>query len=102
VPLYEWARQLNPAAPRTVGYASCLLEVGRYDQAKAEALEVIRTGGDLSMPRRVIFLADSAKAASVRQLSNGTSPTVAVQSPGKPPESMQKTAPERRSESMNR
>jgi protein O-mannosyl-transferase len=102
VPLYEWSRQLNPAAPRTVGYASCLLEVGRYDQAKAEALEVIRTGGDLSMPRRVIFLADSAKAASVRQLSNGTSPTVAVQSPGKPPESMQKTAPERRSESMNR
>jgi protein O-mannosyl-transferase len=85
VPLYRWSRGLNPGTPHTVTFASCLLEVGEYDSAKTEALEVIRSGGNLTMARRVIFLADSAKAASARHPGNGASPTVAAKSPGKPP-----------------
>jgi hypothetical protein len=97
IPLYRWSRELNPGAPRTISYATCLLEEGEYDAAKAEALEVIRTGGDLSVPRRVIFLADSAKAAG-SNIRGGvqTSGAAATAEHGKPPESMQKTAPRTR------
>jgi protein O-mannosyl-transferase len=103
VPLYQWSRALNPGTPRTVGYASCLLELGQYDAARAEALEVIRTGGDLTMPRRVIFWADSAKAADARRANDPKqTPVVSARGHGKAPESMQKAAPQTRSEPTNR
>jgi len=93
VPLYRWARELNPGAPRNIFYARCLLEVGDYDGARAEALEVIRTGGELSVPRRVIFLADSAKAAEDKGRRGGqVAPAGSSGGTGKPPESMQKAA----------
>jgi hypothetical protein len=98
LPLYRWSRALDAVAPANVRYASCLLEVGEYDAAKAEALEVIRVGGNLSMSRRVIFYADSAKAAGAR-ISKGLNDTrvQASRLPGKAPESMQKAAPRTRS-----
>jgi hypothetical protein len=102
IALYRWSRQLNPAAPRTVKFASCLLEMGEYDAAKAEALEVIRTGGNLSVPRRVIFWADSAKADRARfpKEPNNT-PVKEPGMSGKAPESMQKAAPGARSGPAN-
>ena len=103
VPLYQWSRALNPGSPRTVRYASCLLELGQFDAAKAEALEVIRTGGDLTMPRRVIFWADSAKAAGEQVAKEPKrAPVVVSGGHGKPPESVQKAAPQTRSEPANR
>jgi len=103
LPLYKWSRGLNPSTPRTVIYASCLLQMGQYDAAKAEALEVIRTGGDLTMPRRVIFWADSAKAAKARSVSDVEhTAVVAARGHGKPPESMQKAASQAHSEPTNR
>ncbi|HEX8941781.1 MAG TPA: hypothetical protein VF785_01520 [Gemmatimonadaceae bacterium] len=103
LPLYRWSRGLDPGSPPNIRYASCLLEVGDYDAARAEALEVIRTGGDLTMPRRVIFLADSAKAADARIAEDPKHTPVSVSSGhGKPPESMQKAAPQGRSEPANR
>jgi hypothetical protein len=102
IPLYRWSRELNPGAPRTISFATCLLEEGQYDAARAEALEVIRTGGDLSVPRRVIFLADSAKAAEATLRGGGeTSGTAPTDEHGKAPESMQKTAPKTRSGATN-
>ena len=103
VPLYRWSRGLDAGTPRTVGYPSCLLQTGDYAAAKAEALEVIRTGGDLTMLRRVIFLADSAKAAEARRTSDvAHTPVVAIRGHGKPPESMQKAAPQTPGEPTNR
>jgi hypothetical protein len=94
VPLYRWARGLTPGLPRTVNYPSCLLELGEYDAARAEALEVIRTGGDISMPRRVIFLADSAKAAGKRATAPAAQTSVAAAtSHSKPQMALQKAAP---------
>jgi hypothetical protein len=94
LPLYRWSRDLAPTGPPNIGYAACLLEGGEYDAAKAEALEVIRAGGNLMMSRRVIFCADSAKAAN-GQGSNGAhaAPVAVSGGHGKPPETMQKAAP---------
>jgi hypothetical protein len=103
LPLYRWSRELAPTSPPNIGYAACLFEGGKYDEAKAEALEVIRAGGNLMMSRRVIFCADSAKAAGApRHKETRTSPAMATSSHGKPPESMQKAAPERDQKSTNR
>jgi len=102
LPLYRWARGLDPTSPPNIRYASCLLEVGEYDAAKAEALEVIRVGGNLMMSRRVIFCADSAKAADGRTSADrGALPVAGPGGPGKPPESMQKAAPRTRSGPTN-
>jgi protein O-mannosyl-transferase len=102
LPLYRWSRGLDPTAPPNIRYASCLLEVGDYDAAKAEALEVIRAGGDLSMSRRVIFCADSAKAAGALIAKEPNDHRVqASGARGKAPESMQKAAPRTRSGTTN-
>ena len=94
VPLYRWSRGLAPGLPRTVNYPSCLLEIGEYDAARTEALEVIRTGGDISMPRRVIFLADSMKAAGRRAMPSTAETSVrAAAGRSKPQATMQKAAP---------
>lgn len=102
VPLYRWSRGLNPGTPRTVSYATCLLEVGEYDAAKAEALEVIRTGGNLTVPRRVIFWADSAKAAGRSVAKAGGAAQVEMSGgQGNPPETVQKATPKQRSGTEN-
>jgi hypothetical protein len=64
IPLYRWSRALDPDFPlgRTA-YAICLLEDGRFADAKAAAFEAMRGGGDVKIARRVIFLADSARSA---------------------------------------
>jgi hypothetical protein len=102
IALYRWSRELNPGTPRTVNFASCLLEMGEYDAARAEALEVIRTGGNLSVPRRVIFWADSAKADRARFSKEPENKRMKESGMGgKPPESMQKAAPQARSGRAN-
>ena len=64
IPLYRWARGVDPNFPMgRTQLAVCLLEEGQYDEAKKSATEAIRAGGDLKMLRRIIFTADSAKAA---------------------------------------
>lgn len=63
-PLYEWTFDVNPEFPfgrAAAGY--CLLELGKYDSAKVMAFRAISVGGDLRQARRIVFLADSAKAA---------------------------------------
>jgi hypothetical protein len=102
LPLYRWSRGLDPTGPPNIRYASCLLEVGDYAAAKAEALEVIRVGGNLSMSRRVIFCADSAKAAGARIAKEPNDNRVQASGfRGKAPETMQKAAPRTRSGTSN-
>jgi hypothetical protein len=64
LPLYRWTRDLSPDFPfGRAAHAQCLLEVGQYAEAKAMALSAISAGGSVKLARRLIFLADSAKAA---------------------------------------
>ena len=101
-PLYRWARGIDTTTPHTIRYAGCLLNMGAYDSAKAEALEVIRTGGDFSMARRVLFWADSAKAAGLRVSRSPNDKQLEVSvGHGKPPESVQKAAHRTRSGPTN-
>jgi predicted Zn-dependent protease len=99
LPLYRWTRGLDPHFPLgRAGYAQCLLETGSYDEAKAVAFEAMSVGGELKRARRLVFLADSAKAADARK---GASPNVGLAgtasggkagTPSKVPEIVQKTA----------
>jgi len=62
LPLYRWTRSLDPSFPLGHGvFAWCLLNEGQYDEARQQALEAIRAGGDLQGMRRIIFLADSSR-----------------------------------------
>ncbi len=99
LPLYRWSRGLDPSIPGTTGFGQCLLVEGEYDAARAEAAEAIRTGGEVMVLRRVIFLADSAQAAERR--SGQEVPGAKPAGRGKAPETMQKAAPEPRSGPRN-
>ena len=91
LPLYRWTHGLDPKFPLGHGaFAWCLLNEGHYDEAKVRALDAIRAGGDLKGMRRVIFLADSARAADARGVAAGGHATLPAR--GKVPESMQKAA----------
>ena len=64
LPLYRWTRSLDPNFPLGHGvFAWCLLNEGQYEEARHQALEAIGVGGDLRAMRRIIFLADSSRAA---------------------------------------
>ncbi|HTE43682.1 MAG TPA: hypothetical protein VK636_00450 [Gemmatimonadaceae bacterium] len=66
IPLYRWAHGLDPDFQ--LGHSAlawCLLNEGQYDQARVMAIDAIRVGGDVKVLHRVMFLADSAKAAEL-------------------------------------
>lgn len=68
VPLYRWSRGLRPDFPMgRSAFAECLLQLGQYAEAKKWALEALRFGGEVRQARRLIFLADSARAADTRK-----------------------------------
>ncbi len=75
LPLYRWTRDLSPDFPfGRAAFAHCLLEEGQYAEAKSMALSAITAGGNVKLARRLIFLADSARAADTesRGASSGT------------------------------
>ena len=91
LPLYEWSQTLDPHFPMGHGaYATCLLNEGRFDDAKARALDAIRFGANVREMRRVIFLSDSVKSAD--NLNRISAPPRLAGSPSKSPESVQKAA----------
>jgi protein O-mannosyl-transferase len=98
IPQYQWVLALDPEFPlgRTQ-LASCLLDVGRYDAAKAAALDALKAGGPSRITHHIILVADSLKAAAHSAAKkNDTTRAVAVarkQIPdGKLPETLQKAA----------
>ncbi|HEX3867925.1 MAG TPA: tetratricopeptide repeat protein [Gemmatimonadaceae bacterium] len=71
IPLYKWTQSLDPKFPLGhTSFASCLLEKGRFDEAKAMAFDAMRYGGDVRVLRRLVFLADSAKKAEEHGKAN--------------------------------
>jgi hypothetical protein len=89
VPLYRWTRDLDPNFPYgRAAHAECLLEIGRYDDAKQMALLALSAGGEVKLARRLIFLADSARSADTAKQAG---PSVGLAgSPSKLPDTMQK------------
>ena len=91
IPLYEWSHNVEPRV--TLGdaaYAECLLNEDRFDDAKAKALEAISAGASAREMRRLIFLADSVKAAGSRRQARRSAAAEALS--GKMPHPLQKTA----------
>jgi tetratricopeptide (TPR) repeat protein len=67
LPLYKWTQGLDPHFPLGhTAYAMCLLDQGDFEEAKSTALDAFRFGGDAKVLRRIVFVADSAKAAASR------------------------------------
>lgn len=107
LPLFRWTMALAPEFPEGhTAFATCLLEEGRYAEAKAEALRTTRYGRALPILRRLIFLADSAQAAdtlgkdSVRGAvvlagHTGRSPHTVQKTGGQPPKSVSQVPPNR-------
>jgi hypothetical protein len=91
VPLYEWSRALDPDCPMgRTALASCLLETGKYGEAKKVAYDAMRVGGDLALLRRLVFVADSAGGAT---RAHGSAPALSpAQQAGKTREVPQNTA----------
>lgn len=85
IPMYRWTHGLDPKFPLGRGaLAVCLLSEGYFSDAKAMAFESLRFGGEVKQMRRVIFLADSLRAATGRDTV-----TLAGHA-GKVPDSVQK------------
>ena len=62
ITLYRWLFTIEPRAARGHGgLASCLLVTLNLDEAKAEALESIRAGGDVREARAIIATAKEAR-----------------------------------------
>lgn len=65
IPLYARGTDLVLAPQWRAKLVACRMLLGQYDQAKADALQAITEGGSVSVFRRWIFLADSAKRTGV-------------------------------------
>ena len=89
IPLYRWTRGLEPYFPLGhSAFAWCLLNEGLYDEAKLMALDAMRSGADLKAMRRIMFLADSAKASDVH--AETSSPVAVAGGASKLRDSLQK------------
>ena len=87
IPLYRWTFGLNAQFPLgRAMFASCLLDQGFYDEARARAFDAIRNGADLKRMRWVILVTDSIRD------SGKSSPVAQRNGIGKAPDSMQKAA----------
>lgn len=89
LPLYRWTFGLDAQFPLgRRAFAWCLLNEGRYDDARRAALDAMRYDGDKKVLRRLVFVADSAKAAEAR-IARTPAPSGQADS-GKVPQSSQK------------
>ena len=90
VPMFQWAFNVDSTfAMGRSALAWCLLNESRYDEARAAAIDAFRYGAEPPRLRRIIFLADSSKAADMAR----GKPRLVTQAgePSKLPETMQKT-----------
>ena len=91
VPLYKWTYALDPEFPLGhTEYSWCLLYVGRYAEAKQQALMAVQNGGELPRLHGMIHAADSAMAADTPARPGGS--VALAGTPSKLPQSVQKTA----------
>jgi tetratricopeptide (TPR) repeat protein len=75
VPIYHWLFEAWPDSRRGhIGYASCLLGQGRFDEARDEALVWIRRGGRLPLARQVLIAAKAGRDSTPGRSPHGTRP----------------------------
>ena len=72
MPIYRWLFEASPESRRGhIGYAACLLDARRYDEARREALVWLDRGGRISLAREILVAAkagrDSAAPRRVNQ-----------------------------------
>jgi len=66
IPLYHWLFEASPDSRRGhLGYAACLVGLGRFDEARGEALVWIRRGGRLSMARQILIAAKTGRDSAL-------------------------------------
>ena len=94
VPLYKWARQVDPDFPigRTQ-YALCLYDQRDYDQARRWALAAVNAGGVLPTLHELIRLIDSSQKAQRIERTGNVSVMSLAPVRGKLPDTVQKSTP---------
>jgi len=66
IPLYRWLFEATPNARRGhLGYAACLVGLGRFEEARGEALVWIRRGGRLSLARQILVAAKTGRDSAL-------------------------------------
>ena len=73
ITMYRWLFTLEPRARGRMGFATCLLVTYRLDEAKREALEAVRLGGDVKEARRIITTARDARDSLAVRRARGDS-----------------------------
>jgi protein O-mannosyl-transferase len=72
IPIYRWLFEASPVSRRGhLGYAACLLDARRYDEARREALVWLERGGRLSLAREILVAAKAGQdSATARRRVN--------------------------------
>src|SRR5262249_4160815 len=93
LPLYEWARSLDPESQGRTEYALCLLDQGRYAESKQMATKAVVAGGRVSLLHQIMADDDSGMAKARRDDSTGKAGVTQIGTrPSKLPETVQKAA----------
>lgn len=92
VPLYKWARKVDPEFPlgRTA-YAVCLYNEREYDAARRWALDAVNAGGELRMLHGLIQAIDSSQKAQQFERAGKDSVVSLAGVGGKLPDTVQKS-----------
>jgi hypothetical protein len=68
VPIYHWIFRVWPDSRRGhLGYGACLLAMGRYDEAREQALIWIRRGGRVTLARQLLVAARAGRDSVTRR-----------------------------------
>jgi tetratricopeptide (TPR) repeat protein len=72
MPMYRWLFEASPESRRGhIGYAACLLEARRYEEARHEALVWLDRGGRISLAREILVAAKAGRdSATIRRRVN--------------------------------
>lgn len=71
IPIYRWLFEAWPDSPRGhLGYATCLLGQGRFDEARHEALVWIRRGGRVKQARQILIAAKARRDSTSRRVNH--------------------------------
>jgi hypothetical protein len=91
LPLYEWARALDPESQGRTEYSLCLLDQGRFAESKLMAVKAVSAGGMVSLLHQIMAADDSAMASARGDGSTGKGGVTQIGTrPSKLPDTVQK------------
>jgi hypothetical protein len=71
IPLYHWLFSARPDSRRGhLGYSTCLLRLGRFDDASREALVWLQRGGAVPLARQVLVAAKAGRDSLARSTNH--------------------------------